>query len=61
MSTATAGAFSGGATLNLLSHDAQLTDLVLGAQSVQMVGTVNNLASAIFEGLGGFGSFDRLG
>jgi hypothetical protein len=61
LNTATAGVFTGAATFGFASSNDQMTDLSLGAQSVALMGTVNNLARALFENVGLFGTLSGSG
>ncbi|MEP6765689.1 MAG: choice-of-anchor D domain-containing protein, partial [Gemmatimonadaceae bacterium] len=60
LNTTTAGTFSSQANVNLASHDADLTDLDLGATSVALSGTVNNYAVANILKSSGFGLFSSV-
>lgn len=58
LNTATAGVYSGNASVNFKSHNADMTDLTLGSSNVSLSGTVNNYASAAFAKSAGLGSFN---
>ena len=49
LSTATAGAFSGTATVNLASSNPDMADLPLGSTNINLTGTVNNWANPVFN------------
>lgn len=55
--TTTAGAFTGTASVNLASSNADMADLSLGSTSISLMGTVNNYASAAFTKTAGNGLF----
>ncbi|HEY0776769.1 MAG TPA: choice-of-anchor D domain-containing protein [Gemmatirosa sp.] len=60
LNTASAGRFTGSATVALASHDADLADLALGTTNVALTGQVNNYAAAGFTQSGGAGSLGKL-
>ena len=60
LSTATAGVFSGNATLSFASHNAELADLGLTDGAVALNAQVNNYANAVLAKTGGDGSFGAL-
>ena len=55
LNTATAGQISGSGSLNFASHDSQLSDLALPSQTVNITGTVTQLAQALVTKNGGEG------
>ncbi len=61
LDTATAGVFSGSASVQLASHDLDQPDLPLPSQTISMTGTVDNYASAALELLGGAGTLTGSG
>ncbi len=56
LSTTSAGTFSGGAALNLFSHDSLLSDLALSLGTITLTGTVDNYAVAALQEISGGGS-----
>jgi hypothetical protein len=56
LATATAGIFTGTASLALASHDAQLADLPLSTSALSLQGQVNHYAALAFLQQGGRGS-----
>ena len=48
LNTSTAGVYSGEATLGFASHNSELSDVALSSATVQLTGTVNNLAEVLF-------------
>jgi hypothetical protein len=57
LNTSSAGVFSGNASVAFSSHNDDMADLALAAQTVAMTGQVNNYAQAAFAKNGGQGSF----
>lgn len=55
--TSSAGVYSSTASVNLKSHNADMSDLSLGSSSVGLMGTVNNYALAAFTKSSGSGAF----
>lgn len=56
--TSSAGSYNSTASVNLKSHNADMSDLSLGSTSVGLTGTVNNYASAAFTKSSGSGAFN---
>jgi hypothetical protein len=56
LSTATAGAFTGTATVNLASSNPDMADLPLGSTNIALTGTVNNYANPAFNLSGSTGT-----
>ena len=61
LNTATAGVYSGTASLALNSHDSDLADVALSTAPVSFSGTVNNYAVAAFKKDSGSGTFSGSG
>lgn len=61
INTTKAGAFTGLATLALHSHDADLSDIAVGAGTVTLKGIVDNYAVAAFEKITGAGTLAKQG
>jgi hypothetical protein len=61
LNTATAGVYSGNATVSLASHNPDMADLTLVAQAVALTGQVNNYANGALRKNGGEGSFGSAG
>jgi hypothetical protein len=61
LDTAVAGVVSGAGSLNFASHNAEMSDLSLGAQTVTFSGTVTELATASLFKNGGDGAFGGSG
>jgi hypothetical protein len=61
LNTTTAGVFSGNATVSLASHNPDMADLTLVAQSVALSGQVNNYANGALRKNSGVGGFNAAG
>ena len=61
LDTATAGRFTGVGSLNLASHNSEMSDLALGGEDVSFIAQVNNLAVAALTKTSGGGSFAASG
>ena len=55
LNTSTAGSYTGSASVNFRSHNADMADLDLGSETVTFSGVVNNYAQAAFTKTGGAG------
>lgn len=61
LNTATAGVYSGNASIGFASHNAEMSDLSLGQRTIALSGTVNNYANAAFAAASGGFSFTGSG
>jgi hypothetical protein len=61
LSTATAGTYSSSATLQLQSHNPDMSNLTLANQTVSLVAQVNNYARPVFEQVAGGFSLTQSG
>ncbi len=61
VTAAATGTLAGSATIALTSHDAVLSDLTLAPDTVQLVGTIDNYATAALSAAGGPASFSGSG
>ncbi|MBL8699689.1 MAG: choice-of-anchor D domain-containing protein [Alphaproteobacteria bacterium] len=57
MSTTVAGVFASSAVVNLASRNPDMADLSLGTKTIDLAGTVNEIATIQFSKIGGAGGF----